>query len=72
LHAGTFEAWWDPPHRARIVMCGLFDTTVMLGDDLAVPEASPLPQPVAAWLATNGWSQHDGDWYCGKHAEARQ
>jgi hypothetical protein len=30
------------PHRARIVMCGLFDTTVMLGDDLAVPKPSPL------------------------------
>ncbi|TDO30227.1 DNA invertase Pin-like site-specific DNA recombinase [Kribbella sp. VKM Ac-2527] len=57
------------PHRARIVMCGLFDTTVMLGDDLAVPEPSPLPQPAVQWLATNAWRQHDGDWYCGKHTD---
>jgi hypothetical protein len=49
------------PHRARIVMCGLYDTTIMLGDDLAVPEPSPLPQPAAQWLTTNAWKQHDGD-----------
>lgn len=31
------------PHQAHIVLCGQFDTTVMLGDDLAVSE--PLPSP---------------------------
>jgi DNA invertase Pin-like site-specific DNA recombinase len=60
------------PHRARIVMCGLFDTTVMLGDDLSVPEPSPLPPPAVQWLTTNGWKQHRGDWYCDNHAEVRQ
>ncbi|WP_329484180.1 hypothetical protein OG555_18685 [Kribbella sp. NBC_01484] len=60
------------PHRARIVMCGLFDTTVMLGDDLAVPEPSPLPQLAVHWLTTNAWQQHRGDWYCDNHAEARR
>jgi hypothetical protein len=59
------------PHQARIVMCGLFDTTVMLGDGLAGPEPSPLPQPVVQWLTTNAWKQHRGDWYCDNHAEAR-
>ena len=59
------------PHRARIVMCGLFDTTVMLGDDLPYP--NPLPShPAAQWLITNASKQHDGDWYCGKHTKARQ
>jgi transposase-like protein len=57
------------PHRARIVMCGLFDTTVMLGDDLAVPEPSPLPQQAVQWLTTNAWRQHGGDWYCGTHTD---
>jgi DNA invertase Pin-like site-specific DNA recombinase len=60
------------PHRARIVMCRLFDTTVMLGDDLAVPEPSPLPQPAVQWLTTNAWRQHGGDWYCHNHSEVRQ
>jgi hypothetical protein len=53
-------------------MCGLFDTTIMLGDDLAVPEPSPLPQPAVQWLTTNAWKQHRGDWYCDNHAEASQ
>ncbi|WP_405064807.1 helix-turn-helix domain-containing protein [Kribbella sp. NBC_01510] len=60
------------PRRARIVMCGLFDTTVMLGDDLAVREPPPpLPQPAAQWLTTNAWNQHGDDWYCGEHTRAR-
>jgi len=59
------------PHRARIVMCGQFDTSVMLDDDPAVPEPAPLPQPAVQWLTTNAWEQHDGDWYCGKHTKAR-
>ena len=58
------------PHQARIIMCGLFDTTVMLGDDLAVAEPSPLPQPAVQWLTANGWRQHSGDWYCAHHSEA--
>ena len=60
------------PHRARIVMCGLFDTTVMLGDDLAVPEPSPLPRPAAQWLTTNAWKQHGDGWYCGKHTKTSE
>jgi hypothetical protein len=51
-------------------MCGQLDTTVMLGDDLAVADPAPLPQPAAKWLAANGWRQHCGDWYCGNHRSA--
>ncbi|TCM42771.1 hypothetical protein [Kribbella sp. VKM Ac-2568] len=32
-------------------MCGLFDTTVMLGDDLVVAEPAPLPRLAVTWLA---------------------
>lgn len=59
-------------NQARAALFGLPLTTIMLRDDLAVPEPSPLPQPAAQWRTTNAWKQHDGDWYCGKHTKTRQ
>ena len=59
------------PHQARIVMCGLLDTTVMLGGDLAVAETSPLPEQAAQWFTAHGWRQQRGDWYCGNHSHGK-
>jgi hypothetical protein len=40
------------PHRAGIVMCGLVDTTVMLGDDLAVADRTRACPPIGRDLSS--------------------
>jgi hypothetical protein len=55
------------PHQARIVMCGLCSSTVMLGAELAVGEQ--VRDAVALWLATHGWTRHAEHWLCGGRHE---
>ncbi|MEU4602563.1 recombinase family protein [Kribbella sp. NPDC023972] len=53
------------PHQARIIMCGLCSSTVMLGDELVAGEQ--VPDAAALWLATRGWTRRAEHWICGQH-----
>jgi DNA invertase Pin-like site-specific DNA recombinase len=55
------------PHQARIIMCGLCSSTVILGNELAVEH---VPDAAALWLAGHGWSTDDQRWVCGDHSTA--
>lgn len=51
------------PHQARILMCDLCESTVILGNALAADEQ--IPAAAALWLAGHGWSTDDQRWVCG-------
>jgi hypothetical protein len=53
------------PHQARIIMCGLCSSTVILGAELA--EGEQISDPAALWLAGRGWVRRAEHWICGQH-----
>ncbi|MER7244673.1 recombinase family protein [Kribbella sp. NPDC000426] len=52
------------PHQARIIMCGLCISTVMLGGGLAAGEH--VSDAVTLWLAARGWARRGEHWICGR------
>ncbi|MFI6833794.1 recombinase family protein [Kribbella sp. NPDC050241] len=56
-------------HQARIIMCSLCGSTVMLGDELAAAGGEPIPDPAVLWLAGHGWIQHADSWLCRDHGD---
>ena len=57
------------PHQAQIVMCSLCSATVMLGGELAAAgEADQVLGTAARWLASRGWIQSRGVWFCVDHS----
>nr|WP_132156543.1 recombinase family protein [Kribbella antiqua] len=55
------------PHQARLIMCGLCSSAVMLGDELTNGDPARTPDVAVLWLTGRGWSHVDGQWICGTH-----
>jgi hypothetical protein len=69
--AAVIERWYCErcqPHQARIIMCGLCSSTVMLGGQLANGELEHLPAAAVLWLASRGWIRAADQWTCGDHS----
>ncbi|WP_406054488.1 recombinase family protein [Kribbella sp. NBC_00889] len=58
------------PHQARIIMCGLCSSTVMLGEQIAAGEPEQVPDLAVLWLVGHGWSHDTQRWFCGYHPKA--
>ncbi|MFG1912994.1 recombinase family protein [Kribbella sp. NPDC048928] len=56
------------PHQARIIMCDLCSSTVMLGGELAADPARTA-EAVVLWLGSRGWSRAGERWVCGGHGQ---
>ncbi|TCC33920.1 recombinase family protein [Kribbella capetownensis] len=55
------------PHQARIIMCDMCGSTVMLGGELAAVDAKYESDAVVLWLAGRGWTRRGEHWMCGQH-----
>ncbi|RZT17476.1 DNA invertase Pin-like site-specific DNA recombinase [Kribbella sp. VKM Ac-2569] len=71
--AGSVVKRWHcercQPHQARIVMCGLCSSTVMLGGAFAAEAPAKVPDSAALWLAGHDWTDVGGQWVCGRRHE---